>query len=115
MKIFQEKRLSASVDTIWITGSDRGSGKQTTWIKQSVLKGMYVWGSNSKATKHSDYFVCTNISERVTRHCDDAVVDVQCQSRGRRFDVNPEVVDSIPAKTQKKQNRKLKSTWIWAT
>jgi len=34
---------------------------------------MYVWGVNSTVTKHSDYFVWKDTSERVTRPCDDTV------------------------------------------
>jgi len=34
---------------------------------------MYVWGVNSTVTKHSDYFVSKDTSERVTPHCDDTV------------------------------------------
>jgi len=34
---------------------------------------MYVWGVNSRVTKHSDYFVWKDTSQCVTRHCDDIV------------------------------------------
>ena len=34
---------------------------------------MYEWGVNSIVTKHSDYFVWKDTSERVTRRCDDTV------------------------------------------
>jgi len=34
---------------------------------------MYVWSVNSTVTKHSDYFVWKETSERVTRHYDDTV------------------------------------------
>jgi len=34
---------------------------------------MYVWGVNSTVTKHSDYFVWKDTSERVARHCDDTI------------------------------------------
>jgi len=34
---------------------------------------MCVWGVNSTVTKHSEYFVWKDTSERVTRHCDDTV------------------------------------------
>ena len=37
------------------------------------LKGMYVWGVNSKVTKQSDHYVWKDTSERVARHCDDIV------------------------------------------
>jgi len=32
---------------------------------------MYVWGFNSTVTKHSDYFVWKDMSERVARRCDE--------------------------------------------
>jgi len=35
---------------------------------------MYVLGVNSTVTKHSDYFVCKDTSERVARRCD-ATID----------------------------------------
>jgi len=34
---------------------------------------MYVWGVNSTVTKHWDYFVWKDTSERVTRRCDGTV------------------------------------------
>ena len=34
---------------------------------------MYVWGVNSTVTKHSDYIVWKDTSERVTRRCDDTI------------------------------------------
>jgi len=34
---------------------------------------MYVWSVNSTVTKHSNYFVWKDMSERVTPHCDDTV------------------------------------------
>ena len=37
------------------------------------LKGIYVWGVNSTVTKHSNYFVLKETSERVARRCDNTV------------------------------------------
>ena len=34
---------------------------------------MYAWGVNSTVTKHSDYIVWKDTSERVTRRCDDTI------------------------------------------
>ena len=42
----------------------------TNLTKQILLKGMYVWGINSKVTKHSDHFVWKDSSERMARRCD---------------------------------------------
>ena len=39
-----------------------------------------MWGVNSTVTKHSDYFVCKDTSERVTRRCDDTVDKKQVNS-----------------------------------
>jgi len=37
------------------------------------LKGIFVWGVNSKVTKQSDHCVWKDTSERVVRRCDDTV------------------------------------------
>jgi len=37
------------------------------------LKGIYVWGANSKVTKQSDHYVWKDTSECVVRRCDDTV------------------------------------------
>jgi len=37
------------------------------------LKGIFVWGVNSKVTKQSDHYVWKDTSERVVRRCDDTV------------------------------------------
>jgi len=39
-------------------------------MKQSFLRDIYVWGVNSTVTKHSDYFVWNDTSERVAQPCD---------------------------------------------
>jgi len=71
---FKPKPLkrSASIDIIRVTRRDRYGGEQTALKKQRVsLRGVYVWGINLTVTKHSDYFVWKDASERVTRRCDD--------------------------------------------
>jgi len=50
--------------------------KQQTWKKNKVSvkgikKDIYLWGVNSTVTKHSDYSIWKDMSERVTRRCDD--------------------------------------------
>jgi len=37
------------------------------------FKGMYVSGVNSTVTRHADYLVRKNTSERMARRCDDTV------------------------------------------
>jgi len=65
-------KRSASIDKIWVTRRDRDGGEQTALKKQRVsLRSVYVWDVNSKVSKHSDYFVWKETSERVTRRWDD--------------------------------------------
>jgi len=68
-------KRSASVDIIWVTWRDRNSGKQTIWIKQSLSQRYVCVGFNSRVTvtKHSDYFVWKDASERLTRRYDNIV------------------------------------------
>jgi len=71
---FQPKPFdrSASVDRVSVTWRDLDGGEQTALQKQRVsFIGVYVWGVNSTVTKHSDYFVWKDTSERVARCCDD--------------------------------------------
>jgi len=57
---------------IRVTRRDRDGGEQKALKKQRVsLRGMFVWDVNSTVTKHSDYFVWKDTSERVARRCDD--------------------------------------------
>jgi len=44
------------------------------------LKGIYVWGVNSKVTKQSDHYVWMDMSERVVRRCHDTVDKKQVNS-----------------------------------
>ena len=73
-------KRSASVDIIRVSRCGCVGGEQTTLTKQSLLKGMYVWGVNSVVTKPSDYFVWKESSERVARRCDDTVDKKQVNS-----------------------------------
>jgi len=73
-------KSSASLDIIWIARRNHDSGEQIIWINRVSLKDMYVWGVNSIVTKHSDYFVWKDTSERVTRRCDDTVDKKQVNS-----------------------------------
>jgi len=64
-----------------MTRRDRDCGEQTTNLDSWVaLKGMYVWGVNSTVTKHSDYFVWKDTSERVARRCDDCIAKKRVNS-----------------------------------
>ena len=55
-----------------ITRRDRDGGEQTSLKQQRVsLRGVFVWDVNSTVTKHTDYFVWKDTSERVAQGCDD--------------------------------------------
>ena len=56
---------------IWVTQRDRDGGEQAALTKQRVsLGGVYVWGVNLTVTKHPEYCVSKDTSERVNGHCD---------------------------------------------
>ena len=71
----QLRTRSAFIDIIRVTGRDRDGGEQTALEKQKVShRGVWMWGVNSTVTKHLDYFVWKDTSERKTRSCDNTVL-----------------------------------------
>ena len=51
---------------LWRANNKRGQNRVS-------LKGIYVWGVQSKVTKQSDHYVWKDTSERVARRCDNTV------------------------------------------
>jgi len=67
-------KRTASIDIIRVTRRECDGGEQIALEKLRVsLRGVYVRGVNSTVTKHSDYFVWKDTSERVTWSCDDTI------------------------------------------
>ena len=57
---------------IWVTRRDRDCREQKALNKLRVsLRGVCVWVVNSTVTKHSDYFVWKDMSQRVTQRYED--------------------------------------------
>jgi len=59
------------MNMIRVTRRDRDGGEQTALKNQRVsLRGVYVWSVNLTVTKHPEYCVSKDTSERVNGRCD---------------------------------------------